>query len=83
MSLQRQAGVEPTHSPVSTNHLDDLRAHAQFARRRYQLYKAKTYGQWPTSPARLHEFQRACEQAEKRLRSTEADAKQTRDVRED
>jgi hypothetical protein len=83
MSWQRPAGVVSAHSTASTNHLEDLRAQAQYARRRYQLYKAKTYGQWPTSPTRLHEFQRACEQAEARLRSTEADAKHARDAAED
>jgi len=58
---------------VPTDHLDDLRARAQYARERYQLYKAKAYGQRPTSPERLRELQRACEQAEARLRFAEAE----------
>ena len=53
---------------MSTRHLDDLRAQAQHARQRYDLYKAKAYGPRPTSPARLRELQRAYEQAEARLR---------------
>jgi hypothetical protein len=63
---------------MSTRHLDDLRAQAQHARQRYQLYKAKAYGQRPTSPARLGELQRACEQAEARLRAAEAQERRAR-----
>jgi hypothetical protein len=29
---------------MPTEHLDDLRAKAKYARERYQLYKAKAYG---------------------------------------
>jgi hypothetical protein len=60
---------------MPTDHLDDLRAQAQYARERYQLYKAKAYGQRPTSPARLRELQRTYEQAEARLRFAEAEEK--------
>jgi hypothetical protein len=59
---------------MPTDHLDDLRAQAKYARERYQLYKAKTYGQRPTSPARLLELQRAYEQTEARLHFAEAEA---------
>jgi len=62
---------------MSVEHLDDLRAKAQYARERYQLYKAKAYGQRPTSPARLRELQRAYEQAEARLRAAEAEEQRT------
>jgi hypothetical protein len=41
---------------MSTDHLDDLRAQAEYARERYQLYKAKAYGQRPTSPAVMTGF---------------------------
>ena len=58
---------------MSTDHLDELRANAKYARERYQLYKAKAYGQRPTSPERLRELQRAHEQAEARLRFAEAE----------
>jgi len=58
---------------MPVEHLDDLRAEARHARERYQLYKAKAYGQRPTSPARLRELQRAYEQTEARLRAAEAE----------
>jgi hypothetical protein len=52
-------------------HLEDLRAQARYARQRYELYKAKAYGQRPTSPARMRELERACEQTEARLAAAE------------
>jgi hypothetical protein len=58
---------------MSTRHLEDLRAQALHARQRYDLYKARAYGQRPTSEARMRELQRACEQAEARLRAAEAE----------
>jgi hypothetical protein len=58
---------------MPTDRLDDLRAKAQYARERYQLYKAKAYGQRPTSPERLRELQQAYEQAEARLRFAQAE----------
>ena len=59
---------------MSTDHLEELRANARYARERYQLYKAKSYGQRSTSPTRLRELQRAFEQAEARLRFAEVEA---------
>lgn len=56
-----------------TRHLDDLRAQAQHARQRYDLYKAKAYGPRPTSSARMRELERASEGAEARLRAAEAE----------
>ena len=58
---------------MSIEHLDDLRAEAQYARDRYRLYKAKTYGPQDTSPARLRELQRLSDYAEARLRAAEAE----------
>ena len=58
---------------MSTSHLDDLRAQAQHARQRYDLYKARAYGQRATSEVRMRELQRASEQAEARLRAAEAE----------
>jgi hypothetical protein len=58
---------------MSTSHLDELRAQAQHARQRYDLYKARAYGQRPTSEVRLRELQRTCEQAEARLRAAETE----------
>jgi uncharacterized protein YPO0396 len=63
---------------MSSRHLDDLRAQAQHARQRYDLYKAKVYGSRPTSPARMLELQRASEQAEARLRAAEAQERRAR-----
>jgi hypothetical protein len=63
---------------MSAEHLDDLRVQAQYARQRYQLYKAKAYGQRPTSPARMRELQRAYEQAQARLCAAEAEARRGR-----
>ena len=57
---------------MSDEHLEELRADARYARERYELYKAKAYGQQPTSPARMRELQRICEQAQARLAAAEA-----------
>ncbi len=58
---------------MSRNQLDELRAEAQYARERYRLYKAKSYGPRPTSPARMRELQRIYEYAEARLHAAEAE----------
>lgn len=63
---------------MSTRHLNDLRVQAQYARQRYDLYKARAYGQRPTSPARMRELERACEQAEARLHAAEAHERHAR-----
>jgi hypothetical protein len=44
-----------------------LEAEARYARERYQLYRAKSYGPRPTSEARLRELQRISEGADARL----------------
>jgi hypothetical protein len=58
--------------------LDDLRADTRYARERYQLYKARTFGQSQTSQQRLRELQRAFEQAEARLRFAEVEQRHAR-----
>jgi hypothetical protein len=58
---------------MSDDRLEDLRAQARYARERYQLYKAKSYGPRPTSGARMRELQRIYEYAEARLHATEAE----------
>jgi hypothetical protein len=63
---------------MCTRHLDDLRVQAQYARQRYDLYKAKAYGQRPTSPVRMRELERACERAEARLRAAQAEDRRAR-----
>lgn len=71
------ARTPDTHG-MPTDRLDDLRAQALYARERYQLYKARAYGQRPTSPERLRELQHAYEQAEERLRFAEAEEQRAR-----
>jgi hypothetical protein len=58
---------------MSTEHLDDLRSQAKYARERYQLYKAKSFGARLTSPARLRELQSTYEQAEARVSAAETE----------
>ena len=48
--------------------IETLEAEARYARERYQLYRAKTYGPRPTSMARLRELQRISEGADARQR---------------
>jgi hypothetical protein len=48
-------------------HVADLRAEARYARERYDLYRAKMYGQRPTSMTRLRELERAHQAADARL----------------
>jgi hypothetical protein len=54
--------------------IDELEAEARYARQRADLYRAKTYGPRPTSPARMRELERAADGAEERLRSARAAA---------
>jgi hypothetical protein len=48
--------------------IEQLQAEARYHRTRYELYKAKMYGQRPTTMRRLMELERAHEGAEARLR---------------
>jgi hypothetical protein len=59
---------------MSAERLDDLRAQAEYARQRYQLYTAKAYGLRPTSPMRMRELERTWERAQARLEAAEAEA---------
>lgn len=61
---------------MSSDHIDDLRAQAEYSRQRFQLYKATAYGQRPTSPARMRELERTWEQAEARLLAAEAEERE-------
>jgi hypothetical protein len=58
---------------MPSDHLEDLQAQAEYARQRYQLYRAKAYGLRPTSTVRMRELERAWEQAEARLRAAKAE----------
>ena len=48
--------------------IESLEAEARYARERYELYRAKTYGPRPTSLARLRELERIHLGAEARLK---------------
>jgi hypothetical protein len=52
---------------------EELRELARYARQRLDLYRAKSYGQRPTSATRLRELQRESDQAEARLKAYVAD----------
>lgn len=69
-------------APSPNSNLDDLRLQAQYARERYQLYKARSLGQRPTSSKRLLELQRTYEQAEARFRFARAEAQRAEDAGE-
>ena len=47
--------------------IESLEAEARYARERYDLYRAKTYGPRPTSLARLRELERIHQGADARL----------------
>ena len=48
---------------------EELRELARYARVRRDLYRARGYGQRPTSATRLRELERESDQAEARLRA--------------
>jgi hypothetical protein len=48
--------------------IEDLLAEAHHHRHRYDLYRAKMYGSWPTTRTRFRELERAVQGAEARLR---------------
>ena len=48
---------------------EELRELARYARERRDLYRARTYGPRETSATRMRELERACEQADARLRA--------------
>ena len=60
---------------MSAARLDELRMQAQYARQRYDLYKARAYGPRATSAARMRELERECARAEAALRFAEAEAR--------
>jgi hypothetical protein len=49
-----------------------LEVDERYARERYQLYRALSYGPRPTSPARLRELERTWKLAESRLHRDQA-----------
>lgn len=77
-SRRRRAAARAVSSGSAS--IEALEAEARYARERYHLYRAKTYGPRPTSPARLRELERVLEGAEARLRrARQAQAAKTGD----
>lgn len=64
-------------TPTAAARLDALQAAANYARQRYDLYKARAYGPRPTSEARMRELERQCAQAEAALRFAKAEMQKT------
>jgi hypothetical protein len=60
---------------ASAQRLNELEVQARFARQRYDLYKARSYGERPTSPGRLRELERECARAEAAWRFAKQEAK--------
>jgi hypothetical protein len=60
---------------MSKARLDELRMQAQYARQRYDLYKARAYGPRATSAKRMRELERECARAEAARRFATAEAK--------
>ncbi|MDQ3849839.1 MAG: hypothetical protein M3296_04385, partial [Actinomycetota bacterium] len=56
---------------MDAERVEELRAEARHHRQRYDLYRAKAYGQRPTSPVRLRELERIAQAAEERLANAE------------
>jgi hypothetical protein len=52
-----------------SDRIEVLEAEARYARERYDLYRAKMYGQRPTTMSRLRELERIHQGAEARLRA--------------
>ena len=61
-------------SAVGQMRMADLEAEDRYHRERYALYRAKTYGPRPTSPARLRTLKLASEAAARRLRQAREQA---------
>lgn len=53
-----------------------LRADARYARERFDLYRAKSYGMHATSPERLRELERRATETLERLRFAERQARE-------
>jgi hypothetical protein len=68
---------------MSDMRLNELRTQAQYARERYDLYKARAYGPRVTSVARLRELERECTRAEAILRFALQETKRARLVDND
>ena len=61
----------------ATDELAALRADARYARERYELYRAKSYGMHATSPERLRELERRATETRERLEFAQREARGT------
>jgi hypothetical protein len=61
-------------APRAGGRLDEMKAEADHARQRYDLYKARTYGSRATSPERLRQLKRDSERASSTFDRARADA---------
>lgn len=69
------AVAELPRPETSAARLDELQAQAQYARQRYDLYKARAYGPRLTTPARMRELEREASRTEANLRFAKAQAR--------
>ena len=60
--------IELSSAGTTTTNRLMLEVEERYARERYQLYRAKSFGPRLTSPARLRELERAWKLAQSRLR---------------
>ena len=63
----------PSVMTTDADRVARLRMDARYHRERRDLYRAKAYGERPSSSVRLRELERASELAEERLRAAEAE----------
>ena len=63
----------PSVMTTDADRVARLRMDARYHRERRDLYRAKAYGERPSSSARLRELERSSELAEERLRAAEAE----------
>ncbi len=68
--MRRPAGAS-LPSMADTDELAALRADARYARERFELYRAKSYGMRATRPERLRELERRANETLERLRFAE------------
>jgi hypothetical protein len=79
-SAVRASKQVSARSAAVSARLDELRTQARFARQRYELYRAKSYGPRLTSPARLRELERESQRAEAALQFAKEEGSQADDV---
>jgi hypothetical protein len=63
-----------SRTPISAARLDELRAQAQYARQRYDLYKARAYSGRATSQSRMRELEREAGRTQANLQFAKSEA---------